>query len=373
MGTICGNEGTNQVGMAPEAKWIAAATIDRVSIDQTKKDAILSFQWCADPDGNPSTNDDVPCVASNSWGLSPFYHNVPKGDTYFYLAIDGCEAAGCAVVFAAGNEGYLGGESLRTPSDRIGSPVNVLSVGSLNADQTSWSSFSSQGPSGVDHFTIKPEVMAQGDNVRSCKNGGGYTNLSGTSMACPHVAGAIGLLKSAFPEATPYELKAALLYTAKDLGPTGEDNQYGRGIIDCLGAYNFLKQALIGDTKELSITSKQQMLIFSLQAGVANANRNYLMLGSVSGSVPGLTLPGGQNLPINWDYYTNLTLIYTNTPFFQNFSGALNANGTAVATADLTRPPDSALIGLIMTFAFCTMPPPGFDFVSNAWDVEITL
>jgi subtilisin family serine protease len=373
MGTICGEDGTNQVGMAPEAKWIAAATIDRISIDQTKIDAFKSFEWCADPDNNPSTYDDVPCVASSSWGFSPFFHSVPKGWDFFYPVLDACDAAGCAVVFAAGNEGYFGGESLRTPSDRITSPVNVLSVGALNPDQKTRASFSSIGPSGVDHFTKKPEVMAHGDSVRSCKNGGGYTTMSGTSMACPHVAGAVGLLKSAFPEATAYEMKAALLYTAKDLGIAGEDNEYGRGIIDVMAAYNFLKQSLIGDTKELSITSKQRLLIFSLQAGAANANRNYLMVGSLMGSIPGTTLPGGMVLPINWDAYTNLTVIYSNTPFFQNFNGTLNANGTAVATADLNRPPGSALIGLIMTFAFCTMPPPGYDFVSNVWDVEITL
>jgi subtilisin family serine protease len=307
--------------------------------------------------------------------LSPIYHSqyTFKGDPTFYAVIDACEAAGCAVVFAAGNEGYFGPESLRTPAERIGSPVNVLSVGALETNQTTRAGFSSIGPSGVDHFTKKPEVMAQGDSVRSCKNGGGYTYLSGTSMACPHVGGAVGLLKSAFPEATAYELKAALLYTAKDLGPAGEDNEYGRGIIDMVGAYNFLKQALIGDTKELSITSEQTLMIFSLQGGAANAGRSYLLLGGVSGSAPGTTLPGGKVLPLNWDLFTNLTVLLSNTPVFQDFNGVLDAQGTGVAAADIVRPPDAALIGTVMTFAFCTLPPPGFDFVSNAWDVEITL
>jgi len=373
MGTICGYDGgSNQVGMAPEALWIAAATIDRVSIEQTKLDAYASFQWCADPDGNPGTYDDVPAVASNSWGLSPIFHGVPKGWDYFYDVIDGCEAAGCAVVFAAGNEGWYGSETLRCPADRITSPVNVLSVGALNVDQTTLASFSSLGPSGVDHFTKKPEVTAQGDSVRSSTMNGSYGNMSGTSMACPHVAGGVALLRCAYPDTTAYEIKAALLYSADDLGAPGEDNQFGMGIIDMVDAYNFLDKSLIADTKQLSISSKQEAVIFSLRAGSSNAGRKYILLGSVSGTSPGLPLPGGLVLPLNWDYFTHLTLVYGTSIVFQNFFSTFDASGTSVARLQLNRPPDPALIGLVMYFAFTTTPPPGYDYVSNAWDVEIT-
>jgi len=58
---------------------------------------------------------------------------------------------------------------------------------------------------------------------------------------------------------------------------------------------------------------------------------------------------------------------------FQGFNGLLDSNGNAVAMLDTNRPPDPAFIGLVMTYAFCTFPPPGYDFVSNPWDVEITL
>jgi subtilisin family serine protease len=373
MGTIVGDDGgNNQIGMAPKSKWIAAATIDRVSLQQTKIDAFASFEWNADPDGNPATSDDVPDVSSNSWRFSPLFHGVPHGDPYFWPAIDAAEAAGCAVIFAAGNEGYYGSQTIGTPSDRITTPVSVMSVGSLDSDQKTWSGFSSQGPSGIDGFTKKPEVMAQGDSVRSSLNGGGYGNMSGTSMATPHVAGAVSLLKSAFPEATPFEVKAALLYTAVDLGAVGEDNKYGMGRIDCVAAYEFLKQALIADTQMLSNTSQQLEVLFSLHGGAANANRKYMMLGSVTGSAPGTLLPGGLVLPINWDLFTNLTIQLTNTPLFQNFSGTLDGNGNATAMLFTERPPDPAFIGTVMTFAFFTFPPPGYDFVSNAWDVEIS-
>ncbi|MEM7038873.1 MAG: PKD domain-containing protein, partial [Bacteroidota bacterium] len=68
----------------------------------------------------------------------------------------------------------------------------------------------------------------------------GYGEYSGTSMAAPHVAGAILLLKEAFPNLTGRDLKMALFYTAVDLGTPGEDNSYGMGIINVPAAYQYL-------------------------------------------------------------------------------------------------------------------------------------
>ncbi|RMH81501.1 MAG: hypothetical protein D6681_18105, partial [Calditrichaeota bacterium] len=104
-------------------------------------------------------------------------------------------------------------------------------------------SFSSRGPvipnciTGVPSLDIKPEASAPGVNVRSSLPGGNFGTLSGTSMACPHVVGAIALLKQAHPTMTGHELKMALYNTAVDLGTPGEDNDYGMGIIDVWAAH----------------------------------------------------------------------------------------------------------------------------------------
>jgi hypothetical protein len=145
------------------------------------------------------------------------------------------------------------------------------------------------------------------------------------------------------------------------------------GRIDCVKAYEFLKQSLISDTKELSNTSQQAQMLFSLHGGSGHANRNYMLLGSLSGSVPGINLPGGLVFPLNWDSFTTMTYVLSNTSAFQNFSGTLDANGNATALMDTVRPPNPAFIGTVMTFAWLVGPPGGFSFVSNPWDVEITL
>lgn len=242
MGTMVGNDPAtgDSVGVAPEAKWIAAGVIDRVDIETTIQDALAAFEWAADPDGDPGTVDDVPDVVSNSWGISPIFHDVPECDQTFWDAIDATEAAGVVVVFSAGNEGGYGSMTLRTPANRVTSDVNAFSVGGLLEDQMNIAPFSSRGPSQCDSITVKPEVVAQGANVRSALAGGGYITLSGTSMACPHVGGAVLLLRQVAPDATADEVKEALLLSAVDLGPDGEDNDYGTGRIDVYEAAQLL-------------------------------------------------------------------------------------------------------------------------------------
>jgi subtilisin family serine protease len=235
MGTICGRSITTDdtVGVAIDAQWIAAR-----AIDVSGGNAFLAFQWAADPDGDPNTVEDVPDVISNSWG------GVGGCPTGYYTVIDNCEAAGAAVVFAAGNEGP-GAQTLRWPANRVTTPYNCFSVGAVNGHYDSYpiANFSSRGPSQCDGRTIKPEVVAPGVNVRSSVPGGGYqSNWSGTSMACPHVAGAIALLRQVNPNASVDTIKWALMESAQDLGSEGEDNTYGYGMINILHAMDLIPQ-----------------------------------------------------------------------------------------------------------------------------------
>jgi subtilisin family serine protease len=78
---------------------------------------------------------------------------------------------------------------------------------------------------------IKPDLLAPGKEVLSTQQGGGYLSFTGTSAACPHVAGAMALLLQAHPDLTPAQMAMLLQRGASDLGPRGKDNDYGAGLL----------------------------------------------------------------------------------------------------------------------------------------------
>jgi len=236
MGTICGAS-SDTIGVAPGARWLATNPIDQGTGSEFDNDVIAALEWFADPDGNPGTTDDVPDVVQNSWGVNEGFSGYYDCDSRWWTAIDNCEAAGCVLTWSAGNEGP-GGTSLRSPADRADSPYNCFSVGStLHDPPFTISSFSSRGPSGCGGpYATKPEICAPGSDIYSAYNNGGYTTMSGTSMAGPHIAGVVGLMRSANPDLDVDTIKEILMSTATDLGSTGEDNTYGWGFVNAYEA-----------------------------------------------------------------------------------------------------------------------------------------
>jgi subtilisin len=144
---------------------------------------------------------------------------------------DACNAAynaGILVVAAAGNEGNNGGKS-----ECIGYPAryaSVMAVGSITSNNTR-SSFSSTGS------TL--EIMAPGSSILSTTYNGGYGTMSGTSMACPHVAGVAALVWSAKPTMTNVQLRNVLNTTANNMW--NDPWKYGNGLVDAYAAYMAVK------------------------------------------------------------------------------------------------------------------------------------
>ena len=238
MGTVCGGAPGDQIGVAPGALWISAGAIDRGGgIPQTVSDAIESFEWMIDPDGDPSTNWDVPAVCSNSWRVTTS-HGYPPCDETFWSYLDACESAGIVIIFSAGNEGTLG---LGRPSDRATDDYRTFAVAAVDANDPEWpiADFSSRGPTyctpnGTE--AIKPDISGPGVDVRSSLPGGGYGLKSGTSMASPHINGVVALMRQANQNLSVEEIKEIIYQTAYDLGDPGEDNDYGWGMIDAYEA-----------------------------------------------------------------------------------------------------------------------------------------
>ena len=240
LGTIIGlSRLTNDtIGMAPNATYIGAKILCG---GIGTEDNVGAFQWAMDPDGDPNTISDLPTVINNSWRDPSL-----QGEcTSIYVdLLMGLEAVGVTVIFSAGNEGP-GNMTITRPHNINYDIINNFVVGALDGNSTSLTiaDFSSRGPSlcgGDSSILIKPEVSAPGVNVRSCGLNGEYILNSGTSMASPHVAGAVLLLAEAFPDLGPRDFKSSLYFTARDLGADGEDNTYGMGIIDVKAAYDYL-------------------------------------------------------------------------------------------------------------------------------------
>ncbi len=237
MGTITGLAPDDSIGVAPGAQWIATNIINSSTGAAFDNGVIASLEFMADPDGNPLTLGDVPDVVQNSWGVNENFTGYVDCDSRWWAAIDNCEAAGVVLTWSAGNEGP-GSTTLRSPGDRAASPYNCFSVGStIDTPPYTISSFSSRGPSGCGGtYAMKPEICAPGDNVYSAEPGGGYQYLGGTSMAGPHIAGVVALMRSANPGLDVITIKQILMDTALDLGTVGEDNTYGFGFVQAYDA-----------------------------------------------------------------------------------------------------------------------------------------
>ncbi|MFY1694587.1 S8 family serine peptidase [Solwaraspora sp. WMMA2101] len=246
MGTMVGDGGPgNRIGVAPEATWIAANGC-------CPSDAALvsSGEWLLAPTDLAGQNPDAgrrPHVINNSWGS-----RAPSMDPFMEDVMTAWDAAGILGIWSNGNSGSLGCQSSGSPGSRT---INY-SVGAYDSDNRI-AGFSGRGPGQDGEF--KPNIAAPGVAVRSSGPGSSYYTDDGTSMASPHVAGAVALLWSAAPsligdtDATRELLDRTAIDTADpQCGGTGADNNvFGEGRLDALA---LLEAAPVGDTGTLTGT-----------------------------------------------------------------------------------------------------------------------
>ena len=155
-------------------------------------------------------------------------------------AIDIAAGLGLICVTAAGNEGNDDWNYIIAPADAD----SVIAVGAVR-ENGQIASFSSHGP--TFDGRIKPEVCARGVST-SCispNSTSAYTNLSGTSLACPLVAGAVALVRQAQPDWTAMQLREAVLMTSSR--SEIPDNEYGYGIMDAAAAIEYNITANVED------------------------------------------------------------------------------------------------------------------------------
>ncbi|WP_333981202.1 S8 family serine peptidase [Sphingomonas aerolata] len=166
-------------------------------------------------------------IVSASLGL-------PGQSPAFQAMVNGLRSRNILPVFAVGNEGP--GTS-RFP----GNYTNVLSVGA--SDEQDHVAVFSGSQRFINPTRMVPDVVAPGDRILSCLPNGAFAEMSGSSMATPHIAGLAALLLSAEPGSSADDLEAAIQDSAQ-LPPTMTLQRANRGIPNGPGALALLRQRL---------------------------------------------------------------------------------------------------------------------------------
>lgn len=249
MGTVVGDDGlSNQIGVAPGARWIGCRCwepVRRTAVSYVTE----CFQWFVAPTDMGGANPDpgmAPHAITNSWVCEP--DEGCKDLNVLRPVVENVRAAGIVVVGGAGNDGP-GCTTVFYPPAIYEATFSVGAT--TDAD---WiAAFSSRGPVLSDGSgRLKPDITAPGQNVRSAVPGGGFQGgWNGTSMATPHVTGAVALLVSAVPSLAGHVdiIQDILIRTAVPL-TSGEDcgdvsgssvpnNTFGNGRLDVLAAYEY--------------------------------------------------------------------------------------------------------------------------------------
>ncbi|UCG42719.1 MAG: S8 family serine peptidase, partial [candidate division WOR-3 bacterium] len=165
-------------------------------------------------------------------------------------------AAGIPYFIAAGNEATSQSPpwSLRCPGNvpspwhhpaaESGGLGGSISIGATD-NQDNIANFSSRGPVTWDTIDpyfdypyppglLKPDFSAPGVDVISTRRGGGYTEMSGTSMATPCAAGVCALMLEKNPELLPEEVDSIMQSSVLPLGTPPKNNTFGTGRIDAM-------------------------------------------------------------------------------------------------------------------------------------------
>ena len=243
-GTAIGDDGMgNQIGMAPGAKWIGCRNMDVGNGTPARYMECMEFFLapypinCTPAQGDPTK---APDITINSWSC-PTSEGC-SADT-LQAAVAAQAAAGIMMVAAAQN----GGPGCSTVTDPPGIYAEAYSAGALTTGTDTIAGFSSRGPVTVDQSNrIKPDISAPGTGTRSCSNtaDNAYTTASGTSMATPHISGAMALLWCALPSfrhqitMSRDALDNAAVHIASTLcgDPGPPNNVYGWGRVDIAAA-----------------------------------------------------------------------------------------------------------------------------------------
>lgn len=205
------------VGVAPNAKLYGVKVLSD-SGSGSSSWIIAGMEWCVRNKMN---------VASMSLGGK----SAPM--TAYANAVKRCQDNGVTVVIASGNSYGSSFPWVCAPANSVLSRqpnASPIAVGAVDS-RSNIAGFSSRG--GRTSPWNQVWSAAPGVSVKSTYLRNGYRSMSGTSMACPHVAGLAALIVQRYPGISPANVKRRIATTSTDLGRRGYDQTYGYGLINC--------------------------------------------------------------------------------------------------------------------------------------------
>ncbi len=218
-GTIAGiNNDVGVVGVAPEAKLWAVRVMDNAGIG-TWSSVICGLDFVTN---NAPANGGPIRVANMSLSGGGVSDNNCGNSNYDALHKAVCRArdAGVTIIVAAGNS--AADASTYVPASYDDAVITVSALVDSDGAPDGKGAGTYYGPDDTfatfSNFGNVVDVGAPGVSIYSTWINNGYTTISGTSMASPHVAGAAALYLSAFPNAVWTEVRDAMISTGEKIG-----------------------------------------------------------------------------------------------------------------------------------------------------------
>ncbi|MCD4707015.1 MAG: S8 family peptidase [Candidatus Sabulitectum sp.] len=257
-----GSAGT-ETGVAPSATIMALRInyytggyptwIQGMEFATTNGAAVLSMSLGTTPVGNTTLR-----TAEENLLTAGVFHSVAAANA----------GPGSGTIYASGDcpppwfhpdQAHHGGQSAVVTVGATDSGDNIANFSS-RGPVTWWSDYTGSTP------LIDPDISGPGVNVVSTQWTGGYTTMSGTSMATPHLAGVAALILSANPALTVAQMDSIIEMTSLDLGVSGKDNTFGAGRVD---AYQAVLAALA-----MTSTEESQGAVVPAAMGISTISPN---------------------------------------------------------------------------------------------------